>query len=45
MSPALTTPAPALEPELTSIERELEEDMQDDLEVEQIKARENKNGN
>jgi hypothetical protein len=45
MSPTLTAPAPAPAPELTSIERELEEDMQDDLEVEQIKARENKNGN
>jgi len=42
-APTLASSAPA--PELTSVERELEEDMQDDLEVEQIKARENKNGN
>jgi hypothetical protein len=39
---SVKTPTP--EPELTKYERELEEDMQDDLEIEQIKAKGNKNG-
>jgi len=47
--PAQTTPAPApikqkIEEELTSMEIELEESLEDDLEIEKIKAEEIKKG-